>query len=115
MIPRHFLCPPFLCDSVRVPARGNKPARWISIRASMTDTLHFSGWINCISAQLKVNLCAPGAPKGPKVGMSVRQYEMLCANDAGALLGNTMHITHARTDAPPSPPSRLSLFGGAQP
>ena len=49
----------------------------------MTNTLHFSGWINCISAQLKVNLCAPGAPKGPKVGMSVRQYEMLCANDAG--------------------------------
>ena len=49
----------------------------------MTNTLHFSGWINCISAQLKVNLCAPGAPKGPKVGMSVRQYEMLCANYAG--------------------------------
>ena len=40
-------------------------------------------WINCISAQRKLNLCAPGAPKGPKVGMSVRQYEILCANDAG--------------------------------
>ena len=49
----------------------------------MTNTLHFSEWRNCIRAQLKVNLCAPGAPKGPKVGMSVRQYEMLCANDAG--------------------------------
>ena len=30
-------------------------------------------------AQQKVDLCAPGAPKGPKVGMSVRQYEILCA------------------------------------
>ena len=30
-----------------------------------------------------VNLCAPGAPKGPKVGMFVRQYEIVCANDAG--------------------------------
>ena len=49
----------------------------------MTNNLHFSEWRNCIRAQLKVNLCAPGAPKGPKVGMSVRQYEMLCANDAG--------------------------------
>ena len=34
-------------------------------------------------AQRKVNLCAPGAPKGPKVGMCVRQYEIVCANDAG--------------------------------
>ena len=34
-------------------------------------------------AQRKVNLCAPGAPKGPKVGMFVRQYEIVCANDAG--------------------------------
>ena len=49
----------------------------------MTNTLHFSEWRNCIRAQRKVNLCAPGAPKGPKVGMVVRQYEMLCANDAG--------------------------------
>ena len=49
----------------------------------MTNTLHFSEWINCIRAQRKVNLCTPGAPKGPKVGMSVRQYEILCANDAG--------------------------------
>ena len=36
-----------------------------------------------IRAQRKVNLCAPGAPKGPKVGMCVRQYEIVCANDAG--------------------------------
>ena len=49
----------------------------------MTNTLHFSEWINCSRAQRKVNLCAPGAPKGPKVGMFVRQYEILCANDAG--------------------------------
>ena len=49
----------------------------------MTNTLHFSEWRNCIRAQLKVNLCAPGAPKGPKGRMVVRQYEMLCANDAG--------------------------------
>ena len=49
----------------------------------MTNTLHFSEWINCTRAQRKVNLCAPGAPKGPKVGMFVRQYEILCANDAG--------------------------------
>ena len=49
----------------------------------MTNTLHFSEWRNYIRAQRKVNLCAPGAPKGPKVGMVVRQYEMLCANDAG--------------------------------
>ena len=49
----------------------------------MTNTLHFSEWINCIRAQRKVNLCAPGAPKGPKVGMFVRRYEILCANDAG--------------------------------
>ena len=49
----------------------------------MTNTLHFSEWRNCIRAQRKVNLCAPGAPKGPKVGMSVRQYEIVCANDAG--------------------------------
>ena len=34
-------------------------------------------------AQRKDNLCAPGAPKGPKVGMFVRQYEIVCANDAG--------------------------------
>ena len=34
-------------------------------------------------AQRKVNLCAPGAPKGPKGRMAVRQYEILCANDAG--------------------------------
>ena len=43
-----------------------------------------------IRAQRKANLCAHGAPKGPKVEMSVRQYEILCANDAGALLGNTL-------------------------
>ena len=49
----------------------------------MTNTLHFSQWRNCIRAQRKVNLCTPSAPKGPKVGMSVRQYEILCANDAG--------------------------------
>ena len=51
----------------------------------MTNTLHFSEWRICIyiRAQRKANLCAPGAPKGPKVGMSVRQYEILCANDAG--------------------------------
>ena len=48
----------------------------------MTNTLHFSEWRNYIRAQRNVNLCAPGAPKGPKVGMVVRQYEM-CANDAG--------------------------------
>ena len=40
-------------------------------------------WRNCIRAQRKVNLCAPGAPKGPKVGTFVRQYEIVCANDAG--------------------------------
>ena len=49
----------------------------------MTNTLHFSEWRICIRAQRKANLCAPGAPKGPKVGMSVRQYEIVCANDAG--------------------------------
>ena len=49
----------------------------------MTNSLHFSEWINCIRAQRKVNLCAPGAPKGPKVGMFVRQYDIVCANDAG--------------------------------
>ena len=35
-------------------------------------SLHFSEWRNCIRAQQKVDLCAPGAPKGPKVGMSAR-------------------------------------------
>ena len=49
----------------------------------MTNSLHFSEWRNCIRAQRKVNLCAPGAPQGPKVGMFVRQYEIVCANDAG--------------------------------
>ena len=49
----------------------------------MTNSLHFSEWRICIRAQRKANLCAPAAPKGPKVGMSVRQYEILCANDAG--------------------------------
>ena len=49
----------------------------------MTNSLHFSEWRNYIRAQRKVNLCAPGAPKGPKVGMFVRQYEIVCANDAG--------------------------------
>ena len=49
----------------------------------MTNRLHFSEWRNCIRAQRKVHLCAPGAPKGPKVGMFVRQYEIVCANDAG--------------------------------
>ena len=49
----------------------------------MTNSLHLSEWRNCIRAQRKVNLCAPGAPKGPKVGMFVRQYEIVCANDAG--------------------------------
>ena len=49
----------------------------------MTNSLHFSEWRNCIRAQRKVNLCAPGAPKGPKVGMFVRQYKIVCANDAG--------------------------------
>ena len=49
----------------------------------MTNSLHFSEWRNCIRAQRKVNLCAPGGPKGPKVGMFVRQYEIVCANDAG--------------------------------
>ena len=49
----------------------------------MTNSLHFSEWRNCIRAQRKVNLCAPGAPKGQKVGMFVRQYEIVCANDAG--------------------------------
>ena len=49
----------------------------------MTNSLHFSEWRNCIRAQRKVNLCAPGAPKGPKVGMFVHQYEIVCANDAG--------------------------------
>ena len=36
-----------------------------------------------IRAQRKVDLCATGAPKGPDVGMPVRQYDILCANDAG--------------------------------
>ena len=64
--------------------RGNKSAPWISVRASiMTNSLHFSEWRNCIRAQRKVNLCAPGAPKGPKVGTFVHQYEIVCANDAG--------------------------------
>ena len=45
--------------------------------------MNLSEWRICIRAQRKANLCAPGAPKGPKVGMSVRQYEILCANDAG--------------------------------
>ena len=49
----------------------------------MTNSLHFSEWRNCIRTQRKVNLCAPGAPKGPKIGMFVRQYEIVCANDAG--------------------------------
>ena len=49
----------------------------------MTNSLHFSEWRNCIRAQRNVNLCAPGAPNGPKVGMFVRQYEIVCANDAG--------------------------------
>ena len=49
----------------------------------MTNSLHLSEWRNCIRAQRKVNLCAPGAPKGPKVGMFVRQYDNVCANDAG--------------------------------
>ena len=49
----------------------------------MTNTLHFSEWRKCIRAQRKVNLCAPGAPKGPKGRMVVRQYDILCANDAG--------------------------------
>ena len=31
-----------------------------------------SGEIAFIRAQRNLNLCAPGAPKGPKVGMSVR-------------------------------------------
>ena len=47
----------------------------------MTNSLQ--EWRNCIRAQRKVNLCAPGAPKGPKVGMFVRQYNIVCANDAG--------------------------------
>ena len=51
--------------------------------AHMTNSLHLSEWRNYIRAQRKVNLCAPGAPKGPKVGMFVRQYEIVCANDAG--------------------------------
>ena len=49
----------------------------------MTNSLHFSEWRSCIRDQQKADLCAPGAPKAPKVGMSVRQYEILCANDAG--------------------------------
>ena len=49
----------------------------------MTNSLHFREWRNCIRAQRKVNLCALGAPKGPKVGRFVRQYEIVCANDAG--------------------------------
>ena len=64
-------------------ATTRKEIIWISVRASMTNTLHFSEWRNCIRAQRKVNLCAPGAPKGPKGRMVVRQYEILCANDAG--------------------------------
>ena len=49
----------------------------------MKNSLHFSEWRSCIRAQQKVDQCAPGAPKGPKFGMSVCQYEILCANDAG--------------------------------
>ena len=49
----------------------------------MTNSLHFSEWRSCTRAQQKVDLCAPGALKGPKLGMSVRQYEILCANDTG--------------------------------
>ena len=49
----------------------------------MTNSLHFNEWRSCIRAQQKVDLCAPDAPKGPNVGMSVRQYEIVCANDAG--------------------------------
>ena len=65
--------------------RGNKSALWISVRASIIWQILciFSEWRNCKRAQRKVNLCAPGVSKGPKVGMFVRQYEILCANDAG--------------------------------
>ncbi len=33
---------------------------------------HVSEWRNCTRAQRKIDLCAPGVPKGPKVGVSVR-------------------------------------------
>ena len=62
------------CVSNKMIATMRKhSAYWISVRASiMTNSLHFSEWRNCIRAQRKVDLCASSAPKGPKVGMSVR-------------------------------------------
>ena len=70
----------------------------------MTNTLHFSEWRNCIRAQRKVNLCAPGAPKGPKGRMVVRQYEIVCANDAG----------RAPRKYPAGPPKNLLAKGASR-
>ena len=63
------------CVSNKMIATMRKQIRMLDLRSGqhyMTNSLHFSEWRNCIRAQLKVDLCAPGAPKGPKVGMSVR-------------------------------------------
>ena len=82
----------------------------------MTNSLHFSEWRNCIRAQRKVNLCAPGAPKGPKVGMFVRQYEIVCANDAGRAPSNnrSLRLTFdeigSETSRDANGDSTLSLF-----
>ena len=84
----------------------------------MTNTLHFSEWRKCIRAQRKVNLCAPGAPKGPKGRMVVRQYDILCANDAGRAPRKypaRLPLTHKFTpfdDRPVAPAVFTSLVGG---
>ena len=57
------------CVSNKMIATMRKQIRMLDY---MTNSLHFSECRNCIRAQLKVDLCAPGAPKGPKVGMSMR-------------------------------------------
>ena len=41
-------------------------------------------------AQRKVNLCAPGAPKGPKVGCLCVNMRLCALMTRGALLGNTL-------------------------
>ncbi len=40
--------------------------------AHLLGAIYYSEWRNCIKAQRKVDLRAPGAPKGPKVGMFAR-------------------------------------------
>ena len=77
----------------------------------MTNSLHFSEWRNSIRAQLKVDLCAPGAPKARKSGCLCVNMRFCVLMPWGALLGNTLIMGCPRCRSVNSATGKMKVGG----